>query len=191
MGRTRKDLCSTEGKSSGAEKGFGGKEQSLNFLMVFIKLSTFFRFDQKMSLVSSLISKVKGGISKAKVVYYVTHIDKYFSQEQIAEGIKVFYQVWDGNIIASAKRFVEVAKANPKLTKAEGEVNVGLLIALFIFILIGIVLLPVITSEVSNLTGGTSPSVTGTNATLLNLVPLFYILVLIIVPAVVVYRMMK
>jgi hypothetical protein len=144
-----------------------------------------------MSLVSSLISKVKGGVSKAKVVYYVTHIDKYFSQEQIAEGVKIFYQAWDGNIISSAKRFIELAQSNPKLVRGEGEVNVGLLIALFIFILIGIVLLPVITSEVSNLTGGSSPSVTGTNATLLNLVPLFYILVLIIVPAVVVYKMMK
>jgi len=144
-----------------------------------------------MRLVSSLVSKVKGGVSKAKVVYYVTHIDKYFSQEQIEEGIKVFLQTWDGSIISSAKRFVEVAKANPKLTKAEGEVNVGLLIALFIFILIGIVLLPVITSEVTSLTSGTSPQVTGTNATLLNLVPLFYILVIIIVPAVVVYKMMK
>jgi len=130
-------------------------------------------------------------VSKAKVVHYVTHIDKYFSKEQIEEGIKVFWQTFDGNIISSAKRFVEVAKANPKLAKAEGNVNVGLLIALFIFILIGVVLLPVITSEVSNLTGGTSPSVTGTNATLLNLVPLFYILVIIIVPAVVVYKMMK
>jgi len=144
-----------------------------------------------MRLVSGLISKVKGGISKAKIVYYATHIDKYFSKEQIAEGIKVFLQTWDGNIVRSAKRFVEIAKANPKLTKAEGEVNVGLLIALFIFILIGIVLLPVITSEVTSLTSGTSPQVTGTNATLLNLVPLFYILVIIIVPAVVVYKMMK
>ncbi|ACZ35751.1 VP1-like protein [Sulfolobus spindle-shaped virus 6] len=143
-----------------------------------------------MSLISGLVSKVKGGVSKAKVVYYVTHIEKYFSKEQIAEATKIFYQTWDGNIVSSAKRFVEVAKANPKLAKAEG-VNVGLLIALFIFILIGIVLLPVITSEVNNLTSGTAPSVTGTNATLLDLVPLFYILVIIIVPAVVVYKMMK
>ena len=116
---------------------------------------------------------------------------KYFSQEQIEEGIKVFWQTWDGNVISSARKFVEVAKANPKITRGEGNVNVGMLIALFIFILIGIVLLPVITSEVSNLTSGSSPSVTGTNATLLDLVPLFYILVIIIVPAVVVYKMMK
>jgi hypothetical protein len=78
-----------------------------------------------------------------------------------------------------------------KLRKAEGALNVGVLIGLFIFILIGIVLLPVITGEVSNLTGGSAPSVTGTNATLLQLVPLFYILVLIIVPAVVAYKVYK
>ncbi len=81
--------------------------------------------------------------------------------------------------------------SSKKLRKAEGSLNVGVLIGLFIFILIGIVLLPVITSEVSSLTGGTSPSVTGTDATLLSLVPLFYILVLIIVPAVVSYKIYK
>ncbi|MFP3164008.1 MAG: VP1/VP3 family protein [Acidianus hospitalis] len=81
-------------------------------------------------------------------------------------------------------------KVRAKLKKAEG-VNVGVLIGLFIFILIGIVLLPVITGEVSTLTAGTSPSVTGTDATLLSLVPLFYILVLIIVPAVVAYNIYK
>jgi len=84
-----------------------------------------------------------------------------------------------------------VLSANPKLRKAEGGINVGLLIGLFIFILIGIVLLPVITSEVTSLTSGTSPQVTGTDATLLNLVPLFYILVLIIVPAVIAYKIYK
>ncbi|ARM76436.1 VP1/VP3 family protein [Acidianus manzaensis] len=83
-----------------------------------------------------------------------------------------------------------VLLSRPKLRKGEG-VNVGLLIGLFIFILVGVVLLPVITSEVTTLTGGTSPQVTGTDATLLNLVPLFYILVLIIVPAVIAYRMYK
>ncbi len=91
----------------------------------------------------------------------------------------------------SAQRFIELAQANPKLNRGEGQLNVGMLIGLFIFILIGIVLLPVITSSVSNLTGGTAPSVTGTNATLLNLVPLFYILVLIIVPAVIAYKIYK
>jgi predicted Kef-type K+ transport protein len=86
---------------------------------------------------------------------------------------------------------IAVLSKPKKLRKAEGQLNVGVLIGLFIFILIGIVLLPVITSEVSNLTGGTAPSVTGTNATLLNLVPLFYILVLIIVPAVIAYKIYK
>ncbi len=115
---------------------------------------------------------------------------KYFSQEQIDEAIRLFYQSWDGNIVRSAQRFIELAKNNPKITRGEG-VNVGMLIGLFIFILIGIVLLPVITSEVTGLTGGTSPSVTGTNATLLQLVPLFYILVLIIVPAVIAYKIYR
>lgn len=78
-----------------------------------------------------------------------------------------------------------------KLEKGEGALNVGLLIGLFIFILIGIVLLPVITSEINSLTTGSSPPVTGTDATLLDLVPLFYILVLIIVPAVIAYKIYK
>ncbi|MCP6729250.1 VP1/VP3 family protein, partial [Metallosphaera sedula] len=69
--------------------------------------------------------------------------------------------------------------------------NIGVLIGLFIFILVGVVLLPVITTEVSNLTGGSTPQVTGTDATVLNLVPLFYILVLLIVPAVVAYKIYK
>ncbi|AAQ94391.1 virion structural protein [Sulfolobus virus Kamchatka 1] len=115
---------------------------------------------------------------------------KYFTKEQIAEAIRIFYQVWDGNIISSAKRFVEVASKNPKLTRGEAT-NIGAILGLFIFILIGIVLLPVIVSQVNNLTSGTAPSVTGTNATLLQLVPLFYILVLIIVPAVVAYKIYK
>ncbi len=55
--------------------------------------------------------------------------------------------------------------AGPKKLR-KGEVNVGLLIGLFIFILIGIVLLPVITSEVTTLTSGSTPQVTGTDATL-------------------------
>jgi len=114
-----------------------------------------------------------------------------FDEEQVEEAIKIFYQVWDGNIVRSAVKFVEVAKSNPKFRKGTGNINVGLLIGLFIFILIGIVLLPVITSEVNSLTSGSSPTVTGTNATLLQLVPLFYILVLIIVPAVVAYKIYK
>ena len=115
---------------------------------------------------------------------------KHFTEEQIAEGVRIFFLVWDGNIIRSAVKFVELAKNDPKITRGEG-INVGVLIGLFIFILIGIVLLPVITGEVSNLTGGSTPSVTGTDATLLGLVPLFYILVLIIVPAVVAYKIYK
>jgi hypothetical protein len=116
---------------------------------------------------------------------------KYFTEEQIQEAIKLFYQSWDGNIVRSAQRFIELAKNDPILTKGEGQLNVGVLIGLFIFILIGIVLLPVITSEVGNLTSGSTPQVTGTNATLLQLVPLFYILVLIIVPAVIAYKIYK
>ena len=118
---------------------------------------------------------------------------KYFSREQIAEAVRIFSNTFDGNIISSARRFVEAAKASPILSgsmKAEAP-NVGMLIGLFIFILVGIVLLPVITSQVNSLTSGTSPQITGANATLLNLVPLFYILVLIIVPAVIAYKMYK
>ena len=87
-------------------------------------------------------------------------------------------------------RAVAVLSAPKKLRRAE-TTNIGVLLGLFIFILIGIVLLPVIVSQVNNLTSGTAPAVTGTNATLLNLVPLFYILVLIIVPAVVAYKIYK
>jgi len=90
----------------------------------------------------------------------------------------------------SGRLKVAVAK-NLMRRKAEGALNIGVLIGLFIFILIGIVLLPVIATQVSNLTSGTTPTVTGTDATLLNLVPLFYILVLIIVPAVVAYKIYK
>jgi hypothetical protein len=79
---------------------------------------------------------------------------------------------------------------NLRMWRGEG-LNIGLLIGLFVFILIGVVLLPVITSEVSGLTSGTAASVTGTNATVLNLVPLFYILVLVIVPAVIMFKIYK
>ncbi|WP_009990811.1 V1/V3 family capsid protein [Saccharolobus solfataricus] len=134
---------------------------------------------------------VLGGLKITKqTLNVVKNPGKYFTKEQIAEAYKIFKETWDGNIISSAKKFVEAAKANPKLAKAE-SINIGVLLGLFIFILIGIVLLPVITSQVNNLTSGTAPSVTGTNATLLQLVPLFYILVLIIVPAVVAYKIYK
>ncbi len=45
---------------------------------------------------------------------------KYFSQEQIQEAVRIFYQVWDGNIVRSAQRFIELAKNNPKITRGEG-----------------------------------------------------------------------
>ncbi|QXJ30260.1 DUF1035, SSV1 VP1 [Saccharolobus shibatae B12] len=143
-----------------------------------------------MRLLRSLARKI-ASLKEAKVALKVASDPrKYFNEEQMTEAYRIFWQTWDGDIIRSARRFVEVAKANPKLTKGEAT-NIGVLLGLFIFILIGIVLLPVIVSQVNNLTSGTSPQVTGTNATLLNLVPLFYILVLIIVPAVVAYKIYK
>ncbi|HII73951.1 TPA: DUF1035 domain-containing protein [Sulfurisphaera tokodaii] len=75
-----------------------------------------------------------------------------------------------------------------KLRKTKGT-NIGVLIGLFTFILVGEVLLSVITGQVNSLTSGTSPSVTGTDVTFLNLVTLFYILVL--VPAVASYKIYK
>ncbi len=81
-----------------------------------------------------------------------------------------------------------------------------MLIGLFIFILIGIVLLPIITGEVSTLTSPSysyvvsnlttstvtiPPQVSGSSATILALVPLFYILVLLIVPAVIAFKLYK
>ncbi|ABV26226.1 structural protein VP1 [Sulfolobus spindle-shaped virus 5] len=132
--------------------------------------------------------------SKLKITHETLRVaknpHKFFTKDQIEEAIKIFYQTWDGNIVSSARKFVEVASKNPKLTRGEAT-NIGAILGLFIFILIGIVLLPVIVSQVNNLTSGTTPSVTGTNATLLQLVPLFYILVLIIVPAVVAYKIYK
>jgi hypothetical protein len=94
--------------------------------------------------------------------------------------------------------------------KRSKGMSISLLIGLFLFILIGVVLLPIITSEVSNLTTtsysvytsviGTVtetltstiyPPVMGTDATVLSLVPLFYVLILLIVPAVVAYRVYR
>jgi len=80
------------------------------------------------------------------------------------------------------------------------EVNLKPLIFLFLFILIGVVLLSPIVSYVHTVTATitvgnttqTNPEYVGaSNVTLVNLVPLFYILVLIIVPAVVAYKMYK
>ncbi len=107
---------------------------------------------------------------------------------------------------------ISFLKAVRKIRK--GEINVSLILGLFIFILIGVVLLPIITSTVSNLTttsyvtnttvttSGTVtetltntytiyPPVTGSTATLLSLVPLFYILVMVVVPAVIAYRLYR
>ncbi len=90
------------------------------------------------------------------------------------------------------------------------SISLGALLGMFIFILIGVVLLPVITSEVSSLatptystytsvagtvtetlTNTTAPAVSGSSATILALVPLFYILVLLIAPAVVAFRLYR
>jgi len=81
------------------------------------------------------------------------------------------------------------------------EVQLKPLIFLFLFILIGVVLLSPIVSYVHTVTTPTitvgnttktNPQYVGaSNATLVNLVPLFYILVLIIVPAVVAYKMYR
>ena len=80
------------------------------------------------------------------------------------------------------------------------EVDVKSVIFLVLFIVLGIVLLTPIVGYVNNLTtpylnnnvSKPNPQYVGaSNATLLNLVPLFYILVLIIVPAVIAYKMYR
>jgi hypothetical protein len=93
------------------------------------------------------------------------------------------------------------------------EANVKTIIFLFVFILIGIVLFQPIYSEVVYVTTSgtytTYTTVSGTltettssfvpnpayvgssNATIVSLVPLFYLLVLIIVPAVIAYKLYK
>jgi len=79
------------------------------------------------------------------------------------------------------------------------------LIALVIFLLIGIVLLGPVQSYVTQVTTPSFTTVSGTvtqtvanpqyvgstNATLVSLVPFFYVLVLLIVPAVVAYKMYR
>lgn len=100
---------------------------------------------------------------------------------------EVGWKVWNPFAVRRAyKIFAESVKGNPKLARA--ETNPGMLIGLFVFILIGIVLLPTIVTQINNLTGGTSPQVTGSTAQILNLVPLFYTLILLIVPAVLAYK---
>ncbi len=93
------------------------------------------------------------------------------------------------------------------------EVDVKKILFLFIFILIGIVLFQPIYSEISYITNPgtyttyvtTSGTLTETtssfvpnqqyvgssNAPIVALVPIFYLLVLIVVPAIIVYRMYK
>ncbi len=89
------------------------------------------------------------------------------------------------------------------------ETDIKTIIFLFVFILIGVVLFQPIYSEVVNVTtsGTYTTIVSGTvtsssfvpnpnyvgasNVTLVSLVPLFYILVLIIVPAVIAYKLYR
>jgi len=81
------------------------------------------------------------------------------------------------------------------------EVDVKSVIFLVLFLLIGIVLLSPIagyvklvttpTITVGNTTEANPQYVGSSNATLVDLVPLFYILVLIIVPAVIAYKMYR
>ncbi|AZG03352.1 hypothetical protein [Sulfolobus spindle-shaped virus] len=85
------------------------------------------------------------------------------------------------------------------------EISLKQIIFLTIFIVLGIALLSPIVSYVTLLTTPSFTTVSGTvtqtnpnpqyvgssNAPILQLVPLFYILVLIIVPAVVAYRIYK
>jgi len=93
------------------------------------------------------------------------------------------------------------------------EAKIKAIIFLFIFILVGVVLFQPIYSEVVYVTTSgtyttyttTSGTAVGTtssfvpnpayvgssNATIISLVPIFYLLILIIVPAVIVYRMYR
>ncbi len=89
------------------------------------------------------------------------------------------------------------------------EVDLKTILFLFIFILLGVVLFQPITSFVDDLTtpgtyttvtSGTTSSVSfvsnpnyvgSSNAPVVSLVPIFYLLVLIVVPAVIVYKMYK
>ncbi|WP_029552559.1 V1/V3 family capsid protein [Saccharolobus solfataricus] len=89
------------------------------------------------------------------------------------------------------------------------EINIKVLIFLFIFVLIGIVFFQPLNSVVVNVTtsGSYTTVVSGTvttssfvpnpqyvgsnNATIVSLVPVFYLIVLIVVPAVAAYRMYR
>ena len=85
------------------------------------------------------------------------------------------------------------------------EISLKPIIFLVVFIIIGIALFGPINSVVNNVTTPSLTTVSGTvtqtvanpnyvgssNATIVALVPLFYILVLIIVPAVIAYKLYK
>ncbi|QGA87308.1 VP3 [Sulfolobus spindle-shaped virus] len=85
------------------------------------------------------------------------------------------------------------------------EVNLKQILFLFLFIVIGVVLLSPIMSYVTTLTTPYFTTVSGTvtstisnsqyvgptNATLISLVPIFYILILLVAPAVLAYKMWR
>ncbi len=85
------------------------------------------------------------------------------------------------------------------------EANVKTIIFLFIFILLGVVLFQPIVGLVDNLTTPGSYTTVGTtssfvsnpnyvgssNAPIVSLVPLFYLIVLIVVPAVIAYKIYR
>ncbi len=89
------------------------------------------------------------------------------------------------------------------------EADIKTIIFLFIFILIGVVLFqPIYTEIVYITTSGTYTTITSgtvtessfvpnpnyvgaSNVTIVSLVPIFYLLVLIVVPAIIVYRMWR
>jgi len=89
------------------------------------------------------------------------------------------------------------------------EANIKTILFLFIFVLLGVVLFGPIISLVNNLTtpgtyttvtSGTTSSVSfvpnpnyvgSSNAPVVSLVPIFYLLVLIVVPAVIAYKMYR
>jgi phage shock protein PspC (stress-responsive transcriptional regulator) len=87
----------------------------------------------------------------------------------------------------------------------EYEIDTKLVIALFIFIVVGIILFSPIISYVNQVTSPGSYTTVGTTssfvsnpyyagptgATLVSLVPIFYILVMIAVPGIIVYKMVK
>jgi hypothetical protein len=87
----------------------------------------------------------------------------------------------------------------------EYEIDTKLVIGLFIFIVVGIILFSPIISYVNQVTSPGSYTTVGTTssfvsnpyyagsqgATLVSLVPIFYILVMIAIPGIIVYKMVK